>query len=257
MTLSSTTAFVTLSTDSLNKTFPYGFIIYSLANLELWITDENDVEMQIVTNFSVTGIGNPAGGTFTYPVTGDPIASGSFLTLRRNEPNTQLFDPENLQPFNAESVELQFDKVVALIQQLQVEIDRSVKVGVAFIDDPADFLSDIRQAVSDAQTAAASASGDAASAASSASDANDAKNAAEAAAASVEFKSDQQTMVFGQQTVTLPWAIVGDVKGQIVFVDGVFQQRDTYNIIGYNQLAFVEAFSGDEILTVISLPFVS
>lgn len=262
MTIASAKSFVTVNTDGINKTFPYDFIIFALDKLELFITDANGIETEILTNFSLTGIGDPAGGTFTYPVTGDPLDTGSFLTLRRKEPYTQLFDPINSQAFNAESIETTFDTVVAQVQQNRTDIDRAVKIGIDGIGDPDDFLADISQAVVDAQTAqaAAEAAQTAAETAQTAAELAEAEAegwalVAETLVAGVSFSSEQQTAGASQTEFTLGFPISAQVKSLLIWVDGVFQNRDQYSVTVPVTVDFGTPLVGGEVITFVSVPF--
>jgi hypothetical protein len=249
MTLSSDKTFITHATDGINKTFPYDFLIFDEDNLELWLTDADEVETEITTNYTVTDIGNPAGGDFTYPVTGDPIASGSYLTLKRAEPYTQEYDPENFQPYLADTLELSgLDILCAQIQQNRSDIERCVKVGVAGVNDPDQFLADIAQAVSDSQAAASAAEGFR-------DEAEAFKDEAEAAAASVTFKPEQQTASPGQTTFTMPFAITTYEEGMMIWADGVFQNRDQYTITASPDIVFTAPFIGGEKITFVSIPY--
>ena len=78
------------------------------------------------TNYSITGVGNSGGGTVTF-VTAP--ASGETVVLRRNTAKTQATDYVANDPFPAESHESALDKLTIIGQDLQEQVDRSIKLS--------------------------------------------------------------------------------------------------------------------------------
>lgn len=97
------------------------------------------------------------GGTITYPIAGSPLATGEKLTGQRSVPQTQGTDLGNQTKYDATVVETSLDKVVMNIQELQEEVDRSVKVSVSSGDDPDALVSSIATSESNAAASASAA----------------------------------------------------------------------------------------------------
>lgn len=85
-------------------------------------------EVTEVTAFSV----DAETGTLTYPTSGSPLESGEKLTiLRLLDISQQFFDPSNQANLYPETLEDNTDRLVMMLQQLQEETDRAVKVSVS------------------------------------------------------------------------------------------------------------------------------
>lgn len=104
--------------------FAYGFRILDASHLRV-IRTEGGVETVLTTGFSVSGVGNVSGGTVTFSVA---PTSAQQITILRDVPNTQEIDLVNQGAFFAEVVEEGFDLATMRAQQLQEQIDRSVKI---------------------------------------------------------------------------------------------------------------------------------
>lgn len=85
------------------------------------------------TNYSVTLTGAvPSTGSITYPATGATrLETGEKLIMRRVLDLLQPTDLENLGGYFPDTQEGVFDRLTMLIQQLQEQIDRSLKIPVA------------------------------------------------------------------------------------------------------------------------------
>lgn len=85
-------------------------------------------EVTEVTAFSV----DAETGTLTYPTSGSPLETGEKLTiLRLLDVRQQFFDPSNQANLYPETLEDNTDRLVMMVQQLQEETDRAVKVSVS------------------------------------------------------------------------------------------------------------------------------
>jgi len=78
------------------------------------------------TDFSV----NMTNKYITYPVTGSVLASGEKIIIARELPLHQILNLVNQGPFYAEDLEVTYDELVMMIQQLNEQLGRSLKVGV-------------------------------------------------------------------------------------------------------------------------------
>jgi chemotaxis protein histidine kinase CheA len=127
MTISSTTVRNSYSGDGSTTAFNYTFKIFENSDLEVILrTDSTGSEtvQTITTHYTMTGAGNANGGTVTF-VTAP--ASGITVVLRRAIPQTQAIDYIANDPFPAESHEEGLDRSMMAIQQLQEEVDRTIK----------------------------------------------------------------------------------------------------------------------------------
>ncbi|MDA7481099.1 hypothetical protein N9A07_01305 [Candidatus Pelagibacter ubique] len=103
------------------------------------ITDDDDIQVIIRsatgtetvkskgTHYNVSGVGNNS-GTVTF-TSGNIPASGETVVLRRSTPKTQAMDLIDNDPMSADTIETAHDKVVAITQELQEQVDRSLKLS--------------------------------------------------------------------------------------------------------------------------------
>ncbi|MFZ8932512.1 MAG: hypothetical protein ACO2ZP_01255 [Bacteriovoracaceae bacterium] len=111
--------------------FPFTYKIFDESHLEVITLDTaTSVETVLTLNvdYTVSGIGADGGGTITYPISGDPLASGDKLYITRTVPLTQLKDLLNQGGFYAETHEEVFDYLTMIALQLQEQLDRTPKV---------------------------------------------------------------------------------------------------------------------------------
>lgn len=118
-------------------TYPYTFRIFSNTDILATVRDTDNVETTLVltTDYTVDGVGEVGGGDVVLVNSGQDwldadgdLLSGYALTIRRVLPLTQESDIRNQGDFYPETHEDQFDFCVAIDQQQQDEIDRSVKL---------------------------------------------------------------------------------------------------------------------------------
>lgn len=139
--------------------FGYGFKVYDATHLKV-VRREASLDTVITTGFTVTGVG-AASGTIEFAV---PPTAAQTITIIRNVPKTQDVDLVNQGAFFAEVIERSFDLSTMLIQQLNEEIARSVKVSVGDTTDPATLIASLQAQSAAAVAAAASAAASAAAA---------------------------------------------------------------------------------------------
>ena len=82
------------------------------------------------TQYSISGVGNPNGGTVTYPLSGSPISSGTSLTMIRILAYQQLTDLINQGSYYPEVVEAALDYLTMLTQQLTEAQNRALSLAV-------------------------------------------------------------------------------------------------------------------------------
>ena len=132
MTVSTTTTKNSYSGNGSTTAFAYGFKILTSAEITVHVRAATGVETLRTagsgsTQYAVTGVGSATGGAVTF-VTAP--AAGETAVLRRLTALTQSTDYVENDPFPAESHETALDKLTAISQEQQEEINRSVRVPV-------------------------------------------------------------------------------------------------------------------------------
>ena len=130
MTVSSSTAKVSYSGNSSTVAFAVNF--YFLADAHLKVVsraaDGTETVKTLTTDYTVSGAGNPSGGTVTMLTA---PATGTTLVIARNVPITQLTDYTANDPFPAETHEQALDKLTMEVQQINEAIARSIKLSLS------------------------------------------------------------------------------------------------------------------------------
>ena len=130
MTISSTTVKNSYSGYGTLDTFNYTFKIFADSDLQVIIRDASATETvkTLTTHYTVTGAGSASGGTIVFTAGNIPSATETVV-IRRAVPQTQAIDYIANDPFPAESHEEGLDRSMMSIQQLQEEVDRSIKLS--------------------------------------------------------------------------------------------------------------------------------
>jgi hypothetical protein len=129
MTVSSTTTKNSYSGNGSTTVFAYAFKIFDEDDIAVILRDDatgTETAQTITTDYSVSNVGNASGGNVTF-VTAP--ATGKTVVLRRESPITQTTDYTPNDPFPAESHEDALDKLTFIAQQIQEELDRSIKLS--------------------------------------------------------------------------------------------------------------------------------
>jgi hypothetical protein len=128
MTISTTIIKVSYSGDGTQTVFPYTFKINAEADIQVILRASNGTETvkTLTTDYTVSGVGSASGGNVTMVTA--PSATETIV-IRRDTTQTQTVDLVENDPFTAETVEGAFDKSVAIVQELQEEVDRSIKLS--------------------------------------------------------------------------------------------------------------------------------
>ena len=144
MTVSSSTTKVSLSANGTQHSFAYTFKIFADADLEVIVRTSAGAEtvQTLNTNYIVTGAGNASGGNVLFKFnTGDASnahhdastdhrpADGTTVVIRRNLTLTQGTDYVENDPFPAAAHEDALDRLTMVTQQIQEEVDRSIKAS--------------------------------------------------------------------------------------------------------------------------------
>jgi hypothetical protein len=130
MTISSTTVKNSYSGNGTLDTFNYTFKIFANTDIQVIIRDANATETvkTLTTHYTVTGAGNANGGTIVF-TSGNIPTNTETVVLRRALPQTQSIDYIANDAFPAESHEEGLDRSMMAIQQLQEEVNRSIKLS--------------------------------------------------------------------------------------------------------------------------------
>jgi hypothetical protein len=130
MTVSSTTVKNSYSGDGSNDTFVYGFKIFASSDLQVIIRSATGTETTktLTTDYTVTGVGTASGGNVVFEAAAIPTATETVVLIR-NVPQTQAIDYIANDPFPAETHEEGLDRATMTIQQIQEEVDRSIKLS--------------------------------------------------------------------------------------------------------------------------------
>jgi hypothetical protein len=126
MTVSSTVVRNSYAGDNSTTQFTYTFPIHSTSELKVILRSSAGVETVQTLNSDFTINDTGTGGTVTFTTA---PATGVSVVLLRDTNLTQDVDYIANDPFPAETHEGALDKIVLSVQELQEEIDRSIKVS--------------------------------------------------------------------------------------------------------------------------------
>lgn len=130
MTVATEANYVTYPGDGVAVTFPFTFPVYDADHLQVYLQDDTTLVLVAVNtaDYSVTGIGNENGGSVVMD-TAPP--ADNILLIARIVPLTQDLDVLNQGGFYPENVEREFDITQMQVQQVQEQLDRSVRGQLA------------------------------------------------------------------------------------------------------------------------------
>lgn len=131
MTVSTTTNKVSYSGNGSQTVFAYTFKIFADGDLTVIIRSSTGTETikTLTTHYTVSGAGSSSGGNVTF-TSGNTPASGDTVVIQRKLSLTQGTDYVANDPFPAESHEDALDRLTFITQQIQEEVDRSIKASV-------------------------------------------------------------------------------------------------------------------------------
>jgi len=145
MTVSSSTTKVSFSANGSTHQFAYSFKIFADADLEVIVRTSAGTEtvQTLNTNYIVTNAGNDSGGNILFKFntgnSGDAHydgstdhrpANGTTVIINRKLTLTQGTDYIENDPFSSTDHENALDRLTFITQQLQEQIDRSIKASV-------------------------------------------------------------------------------------------------------------------------------
>ena len=128
MTVSTTTTTNSYSGNGSTTAFAYTFKIFANTEMVVILRSAAGVEtvQTLTTHYSVSGVGSASGGTVTF---GSAPASGVTVLLKRDTTLSQGTDYVENDPFPAATHEDSLDKLTHIAQELQEEVDRSIKLS--------------------------------------------------------------------------------------------------------------------------------
>ena len=130
MTISTTIVKNSYSGDGSTASFSYTFKVLAESDLTVIIRSALGTETTktLTTHYTITGVGDAAGGSITFTAGNIPSATETVVLLR-DTTQTQAIDYVANDPFPAESHEEGLDRSVILSQEIQEEVDRSIKLS--------------------------------------------------------------------------------------------------------------------------------
>jgi len=137
MTLANQTSKNIYVGDDSTLVFAYTFRIFEDADLEVTIQDtsvdpQTEITLVLTSDYTVSGADDPTGGNVTLVLGGQlsvaPTTTDN-ITIRRALPLTQPTDYVENDPFPADAHEDTVDRSRMIDQQLQEEVDRSIKLA--------------------------------------------------------------------------------------------------------------------------------
>jgi len=131
MTVSSTTVKNSYSGNGSTTQFAYGYKIFADSDLIVIIRVNStgaETVKSLGTHYNVAGAGDASGGSITF-TSGNTPASGETVVIIREVPQTQAIDYIANDPFPAESHEEGLDRATMTTQQVQEELNRSIKLS--------------------------------------------------------------------------------------------------------------------------------
>ncbi len=144
-----TTTFDTGLLPGNSSTFTFSFspmVIFAASEIEVYhVVIATGVETLVsegtgATDYSVSTIAAAgATGSITYPAdSSTPIPSTEAILIKRKLPQTQTTDLQNQGGYFPETLEKRFDRITMMVQAMQEELDRSLKLPITA---PATFAS--------------------------------------------------------------------------------------------------------------------
>lgn len=152
--------------NGLTTVFPTNIYALEADQIEVYIREDGlDTLQTPTTNYTLSGLGNPAGITITMLIA---PAADEEVVVARVTPRTQELDLTSTRAYNPEALMTALDRIVMMMQEIAAEVTRSFKVKPG-IDSPLeitapDALLNLVDYATQATTAASQAAASAAAA---------------------------------------------------------------------------------------------
>ncbi len=133
MTLSTTSTKAVAQGNNASTVWPYNFLIPADGDLVVTLVDVASGNPTVLapSTYTQTGIGDPLGGTVTYPLSGSPLAPTTLIVVERSVPDVQETDLVNQGGVYPQDIEDALDYLTMITQQQQDQISRSIVFSVA------------------------------------------------------------------------------------------------------------------------------
>lgn len=132
MTVTTTASSASYQGNGSSTVWPYTFLIPEAGNLQVQVYDTvTQITTVISSNlYSATGLGNPAGGSVTYPLSGSPLPATKNIAIVRVMTLLQPTELTNQSGFYPEVFESVFDREAMVDQQLQTQMNYTLRCPV-------------------------------------------------------------------------------------------------------------------------------
>ena len=192
--------------------FPYPYQAKTDLTVILSDADDNDTTLVLDTHYSLTDPG--ANGSVTYPISGDPLATGEVLTIVREMEFNQETDLGNHGAYFLQELENALDKCTMQLQQVKEIVDRSVKMDITDTDSPPS-VTEFNAALATVQ-------------------------ALEAAFDNLVVQNHSAVATGSQTAFTMPaiWPDLDATSNVSVYDDGLKIDRDDYSVTGDDEITF-------------------
>ena len=134
MTISTLTRTKQYNGDNSTTVFPYDFNIQAESEIEVYLgtpvgAPTSWTKKTLTTHYTLSGVGTAGGGNVTFTSGNTPPTGTGNVFIRRVTAKTQTSDYVENDPFSADTVEGNLDKLTQITQDKQEEIDRCFKLG--------------------------------------------------------------------------------------------------------------------------------
>jgi hypothetical protein len=233
MTISTTSNKAQWAANGVTTVFSFSFEIPEASQAALYLISGSTITLLSPGAYTLSGLGNPAGGTVTYPLTGPALAAGNMLVLLRTLTLQQLVDLVNQSNYYPDAVEGGMDYLMMVIQQLATNLACAIQAPLT--DDAPDM--ELPAAAARAgMLLAFDPNGNVTLVSASASVGAGNMTAELGLNGHPGFKAGTDFTAGTTETLTLSQAY-GTVANVFVAFDGGYQERDSYIITG-NQITF-------------------
>ena len=253
MALSDTVTKVVYAPDGAQVRFDIPFPLFDARDVECIAVDAAGAESPI-TAFSVVGMQSESGPAVVFDA---PPAAGVTLVIRRYTRQVHETTYPEGGKFPSRVVELDFDRIVAMIQELNEVVDRSLKVNVGEESPPEsaeELYSRIVQIAERAEAAVTEAAGSAAAADVSAGAAAGSASAAAASEVSAEYYMEmarkwavnpEDVPVLAGLFSAYHWALKARewASGGIILSDALDGERKAADGVGASEWALAQAYA--------------
>lgn len=127
MTITTSQSQISYTGNSATTVFAFPFLIPLVTDIVVTLIQAGVVTTLAPSLYGVTGAGNPAGGSVTYPLVGSPIDSTIELTISRVLPFTQTSSFNNQATLNLSVLEGALDAGVMQVQQLATAVGKTLQ----------------------------------------------------------------------------------------------------------------------------------